>query len=169
VGARYDVVHYTELLLELIEAGTLKVQNPVLRQVTYHDPCYLARYNRVTEAPRKLIEALGATLVEMPRHGTNSFCCGAGGGRIWMDDSGLEERPSENRIREAVALDDVSDFIVACPKDLAMFTAAVKATGHEAVLQVRDVVDLVLDATGLDTGAGAEDAAEAGDAAGAPA
>jgi len=160
-GARYEVIHYTELLLELMEAGKLKVANPVTRRVTYHDPCYLARYNRVTEAPRRLVAALGATLVEMPRHGTNSFCCGAGGGRIWMDDSSFAERPSENRIREAAALDGVTDFVVACPKDLAMFTAAVKATGHEAVLQVRDVVDLVLDATGIDIGAGAEDEAGA--------
>ncbi|MCG6958108.1 MAG: 4Fe-4S dicluster domain-containing protein [Gemmatimonadetes bacterium] len=161
-GATYEVVHYTELLVELFRSGRLQVKTPALRQVTYHDPCYLARYNRVTEAPRELIGLLGATLVEMPRHGLNSFCCGAGGGRIWMDDSGLKERPSENRIREAVDLGRVTDFVVACPKDLAMFTAAVKATGHEAVLQVRDVVELVLEATGIRIEAEAEEAVEAG-------
>jgi Fe-S oxidoreductase/nitrate reductase gamma subunit len=149
LGAEYEVIHYTELLVELIRAGTLEVKNPVLRRVTYHDPCYLARYNGVVDAPRELIGLLGATLVEMPRHGANSFCCGAGGGRIWMDDSTLEERPSDNRIREAVGLDRVSDFVVACPKDLSMFSAAVKSTGNEAVLQVRDVIDMVLEATGI--------------------
>jgi Fe-S oxidoreductase/nitrate reductase gamma subunit len=148
-GANYEVVHYTELLIELLKAGRFSVKSPVVRQVTYHDPCYLARYNGVTEAPRELLELLGASLVEMPRHGTNSFCCGAGGGRVWMDDSDMDERPSENRIREAAELKGVTDFIVACPKDLAMFSAAVKTTGHEAVLAVRDIVDLVVEATGL--------------------
>ncbi|MFQ5537388.1 MAG: heterodisulfide reductase-related iron-sulfur binding cluster [Gemmatimonadota bacterium] len=169
-GARYEVVHYTELLVELIESGALKVKNPVVRRVTYHDPCYLARYNGVTEAPRRLLELLGANLVEMPRHGMNSFCCGAGGGRVWMDDSDMKERPSENRIREAVALDGVTDFVVACPKDMSMFSAAVKSTGNEAVLAVRDVIELLLEATGLEE-AGEETVVGAGDdtAAGEPA
>ena len=66
-------------------AASITLRTPLTgTRVTYHDPCYLARYNRITEAPRKLIEATGAELVEMPRHGTNTFCCGAGGGRIWM-------------------------------------------------------------------------------------
>jgi Fe-S oxidoreductase len=159
MGSSYRTLHYTELLVRLIESGALPVTNPVLRRVTYHDPCYLARYNGVTDAPRRLLELLGATLVEMPRHGTNTFCCGAGGGRIWMDDSSLTERPSENRIREAVALDRVSDFVVACPKDLTMYRAAVSATGNEAVLAVRDIVDLVAEAVAVEVPAGESEAA----------
>ncbi|MCL4413880.1 MAG: (Fe-S)-binding protein [Actinobacteria bacterium] len=117
--------------------------------MTYHDPCYLARHNRITEAPRKVLHALGCELVEMPRHGLNTFCCGAGGGRIWMsDDPALGERPSENRIREAVAL-GVDTFVVACPKDFAMYSDAVKTTGHEPDLRVVDLVELV--ATALET------------------
>ena len=101
-------------------------------RVTYHDPCYLARYNRVTEAPRQLIEAIGAELVEMPRHGTNTFCCGAGGGRIWMSDDGAaEERPSEQRIREAQTLGELDYFVVSCPKDLAMYSDAATTVGAE--------------------------------------
>ena len=85
----------------------------------------------------------------MPRNGANTFCCGAGGGRIWMDDSGLRERPSEQRIREAAALDGVTDFVTACPKDLTMYTAAAKATGHDDRLAVRDLIELVAAAIDL--------------------
>ena len=80
-GLEKPVYHYSELLAELVAQGRISLRTPLTgTRVTYHDPCYLARYNRITEA-RKLIEATGAELVEMPRHGTNTFCCGAGGGR----------------------------------------------------------------------------------------
>ncbi|MGZ4167731.1 MAG: 2Fe-2S iron-sulfur cluster-binding protein [Solirubrobacteraceae bacterium] len=129
-GLDKPVYHYTELLVALASQGTITL-HPTLRgtRVTYHDPCYLARYNRITDSPRALIEATGAELVEMPRNGTNTFCCGAGGGRIWMDDSGLGERPSEQRIREAQELDGIEYFVVSCPKDLTMYTAAAQAVG----------------------------------------
>ena len=102
-------------------------------RVTYHDPCYLARYNRITEAPRKLIEATGAELVEMPRHGTDTFCCGAGGGRIWMTDAELDARSdrAEQRIREAQTLGEIDYFLVSCPKDLAMYSDAAKTVGAD--------------------------------------
>ncbi len=150
LGASYPTVHYTELLVRLIENGSIKIANPMGRRVTYHDPCYLGRYNDVTEAPRTLMALCGSTVVEMPRHGKNSFCCGAGGGRIWMDDSALEERPSENRIKEAAELTGITDFVVACPKDMSMFRAAASTTGLDSKLQVTDVIDLVVEAMGLD-------------------
>ena len=140
-GARYPVWHYTELLADLIEDGRIPVR-PLGRRVTYHDPCYLARYNSVIRAPRRLLLALGCEVMEMPRNGRNTYCCGAGGGRIWMDDSGLAERPSESRIREAAAL-GVEYFAVACPKDFTMYTDAAKTTGHDDRLRVVDVVQLV--------------------------
>jgi Fe-S oxidoreductase len=143
MGGDYSVWHYSELLTWLFKRGQLAASAPLDRRVTYHDPCYLARYSEVTIAPREVLSAIGATLVEMPRNGANTFCCGAGGGRIWMDDSGLSERPSENRIREAAALEAVTDFVTACPKDLTMYGAAVKATGHESRLVVRDLIELV--------------------------
>lgn len=143
-GAAYKVWHYTELLLDLVESGAIPVR-PLGYKVTYHDPCYLGRYNDVTEAPRRLLELLGCELVEMPRNRTDSFCCGAGGGRIWMDDSFLEERPSENRIREALGV-GADKFIVSCPKDVTMYSDAVKTTGNEGVIEVRDIVFLVQEA-----------------------
>lgn len=118
--------------------------------MTYHDPCYLARYSKVVLAPRSVLAAVGAELVEMPRNGANTYCCGAGGGRIWMDDSGLGSRPSEQRVREAAALDGVEDFITACPKDLSMFSSAVTATGLGHRLVVRDLIELVAEAIDLD-------------------
>ncbi|MGO9881971.1 MAG: (Fe-S)-binding protein [Solirubrobacteraceae bacterium] len=131
-GLDKPVYHYTELFADLVSRGVISLRTPLTgTRVTYHDPCYLARYNRITEAPRKLIEATGAELIEMPRHGTNTFCCGAGGGRIWMEDSELEERPSEQRIREAQTLGELDYFLVSCPKDLAMYSDAVKTVGAE--------------------------------------
>jgi len=132
-GLEQPVYHYTELFADLVSRGVLSLRTPLSgTRVTYHDPCYLARYNRITEAPRQLIEATGAELVEMPRHGTETFCCGAGGGRIWMsDDPALDERPSEQRIREAQTLGALDYFLVTCPKDLAMYSDAVKVVGAD--------------------------------------
>jgi len=147
-GRSYPVVHYTEFLLELFRQGRLSVRKPLGRRVTYHDPCYLARYGGVTEAPRELLAAIGAELVEMPRNRGNTFCCGAGGGRIWMTEEPGKERPSENRIREAAAL-GVDTFVVACPKDYTMYTDAVKSCGYEGRMTVRDIVELVEEAVGV--------------------
>ncbi len=147
-GLDKPVYHYTELLAELVADGRIKLTTPLTgTRVTYHDPCYLARYNRITDAPRKLIAATGAELVEMPRHGTNTFCCGAGGGRIWMDDSKLEERPSEQRIREAQELGTIDYFVVSCPKDLAMYSDAAKTVG--ASFEVAELTALVERALGV--------------------
>ncbi len=132
-GLDKPVLHYTELLADLVADGEIALTTPLSGlRVTYHDPCYLARYNRITDAPRRLIEATGAELVEMPRHGTETFCCGAGGGRMWMmDGPGTEERPSEQRIREAQGLGRLDYFLVSCPKDLAMYSDAVKVVGAD--------------------------------------
>lgn len=148
-GADYPIYHYTGLLLKLYNEGKLKFPNQLNYIVTYHDPCYLGRYNGETEAPRKLMEAMGVTLVDMPRCKENSFCCGAGGGRIWMDDSKMDTRPSEMRIEEALGIGNgVDHFIVACPKDYAMYTDAVKTSGNEGKLHVKDIIELVGEAMG---------------------
>jgi Fe-S oxidoreductase len=137
------VLHYTELLDRLITSGRLKFSKKLGYKVTYHDACYLGRYNGIYEAPRRVIKATGCDLVEMPRHNDGSFCCGAGGGRIWMAEGEIKERPSESRVREAVKLGDVSALVVACPKDVTMFRDAVKTTGNEQHLEVRDLIELV--------------------------
>jgi Fe-S oxidoreductase len=144
LGARYRVWHHTELLARLLDSGELPVR-PLGYRVTYHDPCYLARYNGVVDAPRRILQALGCELVEMPRNRADTFCCGAGGGRIWMDDSALVERPSEIRVKEALGL-EVGRFVVACPKDLTMFSDAVKTTDADDRLVVSDIISLIEEA-----------------------
>jgi Fe-S oxidoreductase len=143
---QHTVLHYAELLDQLIASGQLKFTKKLGYKVTYHDPCYLGRYNGVYDAPRRVIEATGCELVEMPRHRDRALCCGAGGGRIWMKEGEVRERPSENRIREAVGLENVAAFVVACPKDVTMFRDAVKTTGNEDRLVVKDLIELVHEA-----------------------
>ena len=145
-GATYDVVHYSAFLLELVEAGRLPLGPTERRTVTYHDPCYLGRYNGGFDAPRALIARAGCAINEMGRCRENSFCCGAGGGRIWQDDSAMTERPSENRIREALALGDAELFVVACPKDSVMYGAAIDALGVSDRIKVVDLAELVMSA-----------------------
>ena len=148
-GGNYSIYHYTSLLLKLYQEGKLKFNKKLDYKITYHDPCYLGRYNGEVDAPRQLMEAMGVTLVDMPRCKENSFCCGAGGGRIWMDDSKMEKRPSEIRIEEALNIGNgVDHFIVTCPKDYAMFTDAVKTSGNEGKMHVKDLIELVEEAMG---------------------
>src|SRR5919106_4199982 len=145
LGASYEVVHHTTLLLELIETGRLPLQRLDYR-VTYHDPCYLGRHNGGYDAPRQILEALGCTLVEMPRNRDNSFCCGAGGGRIWIPDEPGVERPSENRIREAVSLGELDYFVVSCPKDVTMYEDAIKTSGNADQIELRELTELIEEA-----------------------
>ena len=142
-GKSYPVQHYTEILKELIESKKLRLNIGDGGVVTYHDPCYLGRYNGEFDAPRIIIHQTGHTLREMGRCRENSFCCGAGGGRIWADDTGVTERPSENRIKEALALGDVTHFVVSCPKDTVMYGAAIQALGVENKMKVCDIIDLI--------------------------
>jgi Fe-S oxidoreductase len=146
-----DVVHHSMLLLELLETGRITPTKRLGQRVTYHDPCTLGRYNGVFEQPRSVIRAVGLDLVEMPRNRDNSFCCGAGGGRIWMKELRREgsQRPSENRIDEAVGLGRVDYFVVACPKDVTMYEDAIKTSGHAADIELREISELVLEAMDL--------------------
>jgi len=141
------VRHYTEVLDELIQQGRLAAKPRLTGRVTYHDPCYLGRYNGIYEPPRRILRALGVELVEMPRHRERSFCCGAGGGRVWIEDTpGVRERPAEGRVREAAALPGVTTMVVACPKEIGMFGDAVKTTGNEGKLVIRDIAELIAEA-----------------------
>ncbi len=142
-----EVIHYTELLDQLIQQGRLEIKNPLDLTVTYHDPCYLGRYNDVYDPPRSVLRAVGCTLVELPRNRSRALCCGAGGGRIWMQEGEITERPSESRIKEAVGLPGVEALVVACPKDVTMYLDAVKTTGQENRLVVKDLIELVAEAT----------------------
>jgi len=144
---RHPVYHYSELLADLFDHGRLGIVNRLPYRVTYHDPCYLGRYNGVYEAPRQVLRALGVEFMEMPRSRRDSFCCGGGGGRIWMEEIGEAcSRPSELRVREAAALKGVDTLVVTCPKDYVMFQDALKTTGLEGKLAVKDLTELVAEA-----------------------
>ncbi|MFH1524034.1 MAG: heterodisulfide reductase-related iron-sulfur binding cluster [Chloroflexota bacterium] len=145
-NSRPLILHYAELLDSLISSGQIKFSKKLGYKVTYHDPCYLGRYNGIYDAPRRVIEATGCELIEMPRHRERAFCCGAGGGRIWMEEKEVKERPSEARIREAVSLNGAQVFVVACPKDFTMFKDAVKTTSNEQELVIKDLIELVHEA-----------------------
>jgi Fe-S oxidoreductase/nitrate reductase gamma subunit len=145
-GGEWEVVHHTALLLELIEEGRLDVDGRLSYRVTYHDPCYLGRHNGGYDAPREVLRRLGCELIEMPRNRDNSFCCGAGGGRIWIPDTPGAERPSENRIREAVSVGPLDLFVVTCPKDVTMFEDAIKTSGHADDLRLAELTELVQEA-----------------------
>lgn len=140
------VHHYTGLLARLIREGKLSFSKKLGHRVTYHDPCYLARYNGEIDAPRQVMRALGLDLQDMPRCGANTFCCGAGGGRIWMDTSNEKKRTSEQRIEEALSLGGIEYFVTACPKDYTMYTDAVKNLGKSDEIQVVDLIELVAEA-----------------------
>lgn len=155
-GGKFEVKHYTAVLVRLFEEGKLTIKNRLPHyKVTFHDPCYLGRYNGGFSAPRKLLEMLGVEFHEMPRNCENSFCCGAGGGQIWMGKVAPGERPAENRIREALTTfeknrgDKKQLFIVTCPKDMIMYSDAVKTTGSEGKIEVRDLIQLVAEAAGV--------------------
>jgi len=150
LGGNWPVHHYAPFLLGLIREGRIRLKKKLQGRVTYHDPCFLGRYNGEFDAPREIIRLCGLELVEMPRNRENSFCCGAGGGKIWLKEhEDLTRRPSEQRIDEAMTLGRVDWFTVACPKDMTMYSDAVKTSGHEGSLAVRDLIDYVYEAMGL--------------------
>lgn len=146
-GNGRPVYHYSEVLDEAIAQGRLRVKKKLGYTVTYHDPCYLGRYNGIYDAPRRVLETIGCKVVEMPRNRENALCCAGGGGRIWMEEEGIQERPSENRIHEALKLDGVQCLVVTCPKDYAMYSDAVKTVGKDSGLVVKDLIELVAEAS----------------------
>ncbi len=142
-GGKYEIQHYTQMVAEWLRSGRLMLDRPLGYRTTYHDPCHLGRFNKVFDAPRALIEAIGCELIDMPRSKDNSFCCGAGGGRIWIPDPVGQDKPAHNRMREAAAIEGLQVFAVACPKDLTMFEDALKATGNEGRFVVRELIELI--------------------------
>jgi Fe-S oxidoreductase/electron transfer flavoprotein alpha/beta subunit len=148
-GKVAPIEHYSSVLADLLASGRLKVKQPLNKRVTFHDPCHLGRLNGGYDAPRKVLELIGCELVEMPRNRDNSFCCGAGGGRIWIPDTPGTQKPSENRVHEAASLGGIDIFVTCCPKDLTMFEDARKTGGHEKDFVVQDLAELVAEAIEL--------------------
>jgi Fe-S oxidoreductase len=135
-GGRYEVMHHTELLAELLRDGKLE---PVKSdtEITYHDSCYLARHNDVEAEPRELVAAVG-TPVEMANHGKRTFCCGAGGAHMWMEERGTAI--NEERVRQAVET-GAETLAVACPFCTVMLDDGVRSMGKQ--LRVVDVSTLL--------------------------
>jgi Fe-S oxidoreductase/nitrate reductase gamma subunit len=148
-GRPFEVRHYALVLMELLAEGRLKLEKPLNTTVTYHDPCYLGRHNRIFEEPRKIIRSIpGIELIEMSHHGPDSLCCGGGGGRMWQgQELRGEARMGEIRIREAHAT-GAETLITACPLCLIMLEDASKTLGLDRELKVMDLNELVLNSLG---------------------
>ena len=142
-GGSFEIQHYTTVVKQLIEQGRIKLDKKLNYRVTFHDPCHLGRYNKGYDAPRDILNMLGCELVEMGRNRDNSFCCGAGGGRIWIPDPVGLEKPSANRMKEAGTIEGLQVFVVSCPKDLTMFEDALKTSGFEGKFVVRELIELI--------------------------
>jgi len=134
------MVHHTQLLNQLIKDGKLKPVAHSEKAITYHDPCYLGRHNQIFMPPRELLQSTGATISEMPRNQDRSFCCGAGGGRMWMEEK-IGTRINLNRVDEAIAT-GVEEVAVACPFCRVMVGDGM--TARESDIEVLDVAQMLL-------------------------
>ncbi len=140
-GGNYQVIHHTQLLSELSAGKKIQVQrNGDVDQITFHDPCYLGRHNGVFDAPREVLGAAGAVVLEMPRHGAQSFCCGAGGAQMWKEEEHGDARVNEVRYQEAAAT-GAKTIAVGCPFCLTMLTDAAKSA--DKGVKVKDVAEII--------------------------
>lgn len=145
LGGHYEVIHHTTLIQQLIDEGKLKLQGGGSfkgKKITYHDSCYLGRANGIYEAPRKVLEALDAELVEMKRCKTRGFCCGAGGAQMFKEEESGSTRVNWERTDEAIAT-GATLIAAACPFCNTMLTDGVKKSEKEQEVTVMDVAELV--------------------------
>jgi len=145
LGGDYEVIHHSQLLTELVSSGRIEVgtsEKPY--SITYHDSCYLGRHNDIYMAPREIVGSIGGIEIrEMKRQGTQSFCCGAGGGRMWMEESEGRKINIE-RVTEAVET-GADEVAVACPFCYIMMDDGIKELGKDENVRVRDVSLILLD------------------------
>jgi Fe-S oxidoreductase len=134
------VIHHTQLLADLVSSGRLTPVSPIDDKLTYHDPCYLGRHNRVFSPPREVLAAAASTVTEMPRNSERSFCCGAGGARMWMEER-IGKRINVDRVEEAVAT-GAGTVAVGCPFCMTMLSDGVNsvAPGQAEVVDVATVL-----------------------------
>jgi heterodisulfide reductase subunit D len=145
LGGNYEVVHHSSFLQQLINEGRIRLKDGDIfkgKRITYHDSCYLGRGNNIYEAPRKVLEALDAELVEMKRCGKNGFCCGAGGAQMFKEEEPGKIRVNLERVNEAV-LTGSNIIAAACPFCNTMLTDGVKAAEKENEVQVLDIAELI--------------------------
>ncbi len=138
MGGKYQVIHHTELLAELAEQGRIPV-DPLQENITFHDPCYLGRQNNITEAPRSVLNTIGTTTLEMPRNKSNSFCCGAGGAQMWMEEP--TPRINDDRYAEAAAT-GAETIATGCPFCLTMLCDAERKADKNGPA-IKDVAEIV--------------------------
>ena len=129
LGGHFEVVHHTQLLNKLVREKRLTPVAPVAEDVTYHDPCYLGRHNKVYTPPRDLVGASGANFREMPRHADRSMCCGAGGARMWMEER-IGKRINVDRVDEALGTAPAK-IATGCPFCRVMLTDGLTARQNE--------------------------------------
>lgn len=149
-GGNFQVFHYTQILLELINAGKLGISGDLNAKVTYHDPCFLGRWNGLYETPRQLLGTVPSLrLIEMEKNRDGALCCGGGAGNFEIDLlGGSESSPARRRAREAAA-SGADILAVACPKCLVMLEDAVKAEELEGKLAVKDIIEIIAGASGV--------------------
>jgi Fe-S oxidoreductase/nitrate reductase gamma subunit len=142
LGGEFQVIHHTQFLAELISSGKLKLTKPINKVITYHDSCYLGRANQIYEAPRKILHSIpGLKLIEMKRHHHRSFCCGAGGGRMWMEEH-IGTRINQMRTDQAIEVK--AELIgTACPYCLTMLFDGIKEKGKAETMAAYDLSELV--------------------------
>ncbi|WP_420632011.1 (Fe-S)-binding protein [Candidatus Leptofilum sp.] len=143
LGGHYDVFHHTQLISDLVGRGKLRLNGTKLESVTFHDPCYLGRHNGVLTEPRDALAKAGATLLEMDRSGSDSFCCGAGGAQYWKEEEHGSEAVNLNRFAEAQST-GATTLAVGCPFCATMMIDANREKGEP--MQVKDVAQVVLEA-----------------------
>ncbi|MBE2206716.1 MAG: (Fe-S)-binding protein [Saprospiraceae bacterium] len=146
LGGHYEVIHHTQLIQQLIAEGRVKMKEGGAfkgKRITYHDSCYLGRVNGVYEAPRAVLEALDADLVEMKRSKTNGLCCGAGGAQMFKEDEPGRERINVERAEEALAT-GASVIAVNCPFCLTMMSDGVKAKDKQDDVMVYDLSEMIV-------------------------
>ncbi|HEX8990576.1 MAG TPA: (Fe-S)-binding protein, partial [Anaerolineales bacterium] len=142
-GGNYTVIHHTELINELVGAGKIQLEiSGDHYNVTFHDPCYLGRHNKIFEAPRDDLKSAGVTTIEMPRHGAKSFCCGAGGAQMWKEEEAGTSRVNTARFAEAQST-GAGTLAVACPFCMTMMNDASKAA--DSPIQVKDIAEIVVE------------------------
>lgn len=155
LGGTYEVVHHSQFLQQLLDEGRLKIEGGAFKgkKITYHDSCFLGRANDIYEAPRKLIEALDAELVEMKRCRTNGLCCGAGGAQMFKDAE--KGRKEVNMERTDDVLESNAQFVAAaCPFCMTMLTDGVKHTNNQDKVKVLDLAEFIARANGYTPEAG---------------